>query len=134
MYSGLNKCLLLLTAGIFITLSNTQAQETDPLTITEGYVEKKLGTKVEKVVIQDGTGVQEVTISVPKQRVDGEIEEVVVTAEAPGKSSAQTRIPQVKPYEFIKDYDHDHYGLVIYLGKDLKVPLRLYFSTGPDID
>ena len=127
---SLNK-FLLLVISVFVSFPNISAQETGSLDLTEGFTEKKLGAKVEKISVQENTGIQKVTISVPKNQIAAPIEEIIVIEAAPEKPEREEEqtVPQAKPYEFIKDFDNDRYGLIIYLGKDLRLPLRLYFST-----
>ena len=36
---------------------------------------------------------------------------------------------QLKPHEFVRDYDNNYYGLLIYLGKNESLPLRLYMDA-----
>ncbi len=66
---------------------------------------------------------QAVRLAVPRS---GEpIEEMVVTAQ---RRSGEA-VLQLKPHEFVRDYDNNYYGLVIYLGKNESLPLRLYMDA-----
>jgi hypothetical protein len=98
------------------------ALETGDLQLKEGYIDKASGLRIEKVVVSDKDQIQAVTVSLPQSA--GTIEEVVVTA-----PSDKTPIKQKKRFEWLKDFEHDRYGLVIYLDQKQALPLRLYFAN-----
>jgi hypothetical protein len=99
------------------------AGETADVELRKGYVDPKSGVKVEEIMVVPGQDMQAVRLAVP--RAGEPIEEMVVTARRP---SGET-VLQLKPHEFVRDYDHDYYGLVIYLGKNESLPLRLYMDA-----
>ena len=103
---------------------SVMALETGDLDLKEGFTDPTSGVKVEKVVITGKDEIQEITVSVPQSA--GSIEEVVVTAP---REKSRTTVIQKKRFELLKDYEHDRYGLVIYLDKSQKLPLRLYFNN-----
>ena len=103
---------------------SVMALETGDLDLKEGFTDPTSGVKVEKVVITGTDEIQEITVSVPQSA--GSIEEVVVTAP---REKSLTTVIQKKRFELLKDYEHDRYGLVIYLDKSQKLPLRLYFNN-----
>jgi hypothetical protein len=99
------------------------AGETADVELRKGYVDPKSGVKVEEIMVVPGQDMQAVRLAVPR---GGEpIEEMIVTARRP---SGET-VLQLKPHEFVRDYDNDYYGLVIYLGKNESLPLRLYMDA-----
>jgi hypothetical protein len=111
--------------------------ETGDIRLEEGFVDPQSGVRVDKVVTDPATGMQEIHFAVPRPEPatgveqgagadTGAIDEVVVTGHRPERKFT---LPQLKPHEFVRDYDHDHYGLVIYLGKHESVPLRLYMDS-----
>lgn len=99
------------------------AGETADVELKPGYVDPKSGVKVEDVEVLPGQDVQAVRLAVP--RTGEPIEEMVVTA----RRRSGEPVLQLKPHEFVRDYDHNYYGLVIYLGKNETMPLRLYMDS-----
>lgn len=100
------------------------ALETGELELKAGFVDPSSGVKIEKVTLSDKDQIQEVTVSVPQSA--GTIDEIVVTAP---REKARTTVQQKKRFELLKDFEHDRYGLVIYLDRNQKLPLRLYFDN-----
>lgn len=99
------------------------AQETADVELKAGYVDPKSGVKVEEIVAMPEQDMQAVRLAVPRS---GEpIEEMVVTA----RRRSGEAVLQLKPHEFVRDYDNNYYGLVIYLGKNESLPLRLYMDA-----
>ena len=99
------------------------AEETADIELKAGYVDPKSGVKVEEIVVMPEQDMQAVRLAVP--RGDEPIEEMVVTAQ---RRSGEP-VLQLKPHEFVRDYDHNYYGLVIYLGKNESLPLRLHMDA-----
>jgi hypothetical protein len=98
------------------------ALETGNLQLKEGYIDPSSGLRIEKVVVSDKDQAQVVTVSLPQSA--GTIDEVVVTA-----PEDKTPIKQKKRFEWLKDFEHDRYGLVIYLDQKQTLPLRIYFAN-----
>lgn len=112
--------------AVLLCAAGARATETGEVRLEEGFVDPSSGIRVERVVPDPATGGREVTLAVP--RAPGtveEVEEVVVTAERPRRM----RLPQLKPHRFVSDYEHDYYGLVVYLGKHEDVPVRFYLDA-----
>lgn len=102
------------------------ALETGEVRLEEGFVEPRSGVRVEKIVNDPATGMQEIHLALPRAAVPEEtVEEVIVTAERPRRIT----LPQLKPHRFVADYEHDFYGLVVFLGKHESVPLRFYLDA-----
>ena len=120
--STLANCRAALVVALVLALP-ALAGETADVELRKGYVDPKSGVKVEEIVVVPGQDMQAVRLAVP--RAGEPIEEMVVTARRP---SGET-VLQLKPHEFVRDYDHDYYGLVIYLGKRETMPLRLYMDS-----
>lgn len=116
----------LLCALLLAPLVQAAELQTDWIEPTAGQSEKTLGVSV-KSVEPDASGDSKVTLSIPKSSVGGEgdIEEVRVVGQKPDKTEQRLDIR----HEWVADYDKDNYGLVLYLGKDGTVPLRLYLKA-----
>jgi hypothetical protein len=120
--------VLLTLVATQVLAAELQTQWIEPV---EGFHEDILGveiTAVEPVAAQEGVpeGTQ-VKIMVPKAMLGDrdDIQEIIVI----GKKPEEDKKPQVTiPHKWVADYDKDNYGLVVYLGKDGKLPFRLYFN------
>jgi hypothetical protein len=99
------------------------AQPTGELELREGFMDPQSGVTVEKITTLPGQEFQEIYLSVPK--ATGELEEVIVTA----PRLENKTIEQKKTYTFVRDFDHNHYGLILYLGKEVRLPIRLYLDA-----
>ena len=124
--SALMGLALLLPA---LSLAEDQMTETDWLPLEEGYTGSALGAQIRKIEKDDATGGQKLTITIPKIAISHPdvMEEVVVVGQAP-----QERGPLFDfkyEYEWLDDYDNDHYGLVIRVGKDTNWPIRLFMHS-----
>ncbi len=109
--------LLLVGSGIAF------AGDTADVELRRGYVDPDSGVKVEDIVVLPEKNMQAVHLALPRK--DEPIDELVVTAR---RRSGET-VVQLKPHEFVRDYDHNYYGLVIYLGRNESKPLRLYLDA-----
>lgn len=122
--------LAALLAGAAVAQSVTQ--ETDWMELVKGYKGKTMGAELRDIEPDDGFGRQKVTIAIPKHAIadPDTMEEVRVVGRRPEKFNFE--FPLEFTYEWVDDYDNDYYGLVLHLGKDAKVPIRLYMesSTG----
>ncbi|MGD9660789.1 MAG: hypothetical protein AB7U63_05905 [Porticoccaceae bacterium] len=121
--------LLWLTAMLSLPLTAAELQ-TDWIEPVEGYQENSLGAILKAVDVSPEDGSTRVTISIPKASVaeDSDMEEVVVYGRRADKSEAEINIR----HEWVADYDKDNYGLILYLGKDGNIPLRLYLKGQED--
>lgn len=103
---------------------------TEWITPEQGATESSLGVTIQTVEPIGDEGEQRLTLSVPKsvaQDTDN-IPEVIIYGRKPDKSEPQLHIR----HEWVSDYDADHYGLVLYIGKEGNIPLRLYFKGQDD--
>lgn len=120
--AALPASLRLMTFASLILALPVTALETGDLQLKEGYIDPASGLRIEKVVVSDKDQTQAITVSLPQSA--GTIEEVVVTA-----PEEKAPVTQKKRFEWLKDYEHDRYGLVIYLDRRHKLPLRLHFAN-----
>lgn len=100
---------------------------TDWIEPVEGFSEKSLGAQIRSIESAPADeGGTRVTIAIPKGSVANaeDIEEVIVLGRKPDKTEPTLDIS----HEWVADYDRDYYGLVLYLGKNGNIPLRLYFK------
>lgn len=118
--------LVLLFTGAYVPAT---LAESDVLELKEGSQGNLIGVRVEDVHIDKDQKLKQVTVSIPK--ATGPIEEVVVTAPRLDSPGLDKPVFQLKPYTFIKDYDNDRYGLIIYIGENNRLPFRLYFNGEP---
>lgn len=100
------------------------ATETGEMRLEKGFQDAATGIRIEEIIVSPTEDLQEVHLSVPNSA--GPIEELIVRAK-------RRTIRQSRPYTFLKDFDHDRYGLVIYLGKHETVPLRLYLNASQEV-
>lgn len=107
---------------LFVIATRAFAQTAD-VELRPGYVDPASGIKVEEIVVLPEQDMQAVRLAIP--RGDAAVEEMVVTAR---RRSGET-VLQLKPHEFVRDYEHGYYGLVIYLGRNESKPLRLYLDA-----
>lgn len=114
--------LFVMLFAVPLSILKASALETGDLPLKEGYIDPATGVRVEKVVISEQDQSQTVTVSLPQSA--GTIDEVVVTA-----PKEKAPIKQKKRFELLNDYEHDRYGLVIYLDRRQNLPLRLYFAN-----
>lgn len=97
--------------------------ETADVELRPGYVDPDSGIKVEDIVVLPEQDMQAVHLAIPQH--EQPIDELIVTAR---RRTGET-VLQLKPHEFVRDYDHGYYGLVIYLGRNESKPLRLYLDA-----
>jgi len=116
--------LLLLMSAPWVQAGELQ---TDWITPVKGESEQTLGASVRAVEAAENDGGSKVTIAIPKSALaeDEAIEEIVVVGKRADNSEQRLDIR----HEWVADYDKDNYGLVLYLGKDGNIPLRLYLKA-----
>ncbi|MEH6580756.1 MAG: hypothetical protein V7754_02390 [Halioglobus sp.] len=109
--------------------SQNQMTETDWLEMVEGYKGETIGAQVRKVEEDEETGGQKLTISIPKIAISdpSDMEEVVVVGQAPEERGPIFDFKY--EFEWVDDYDNDHYGLVVRLGKSTNWPIRLFMQS-----
>ncbi|MFV0276714.1 MAG: hypothetical protein ACK5HY_05945 [Parahaliea sp.] len=104
------------------------ATGTDWMELVKGYKDKKTGAELRDIQEGDAGG-RKITIAIPKSAIDapGTLEEVRVVGHRPERMKLE--FPLEIRHEWVEDYDNDYYGLVVYLGKDTTVPIRLYMES-----
>ncbi|WP_439101790.1 hypothetical protein [Congregibacter sp.] len=104
--------------------------ESDWLELVKGHRDVKSGAQVMEVKKDPATGHQTAMIKVPKAVLlsETDMEEVKVVARAPEKREMPDILPELES-EWVDDYDNDHYGLLVKLRSDQKIPFRLFFSA-----
>jgi hypothetical protein len=122
----LSKCFFLILASVLA--ANVVALEESVLELREGFEDTQSGARVERIDIDSNDHSKTVTVSIPKSA--GEIEEVIVSA--PALEPVKKPKKQSYPFKFIKDFDNDRYGLVIFVGPKHDFPVRLYFAGEPE--
>lgn len=119
---------LLITALFLCCLgSPLQALETGWIDLKTGNADKATGIMVSDIQPPDPQNNTIVTIAIPKTSLDdlSDIQPVVVYA----KDSAARPTPLNISYTWVADYDNNYYGLVINLGRQPLLPIRLYLQT-----
>jgi hypothetical protein len=115
-----------LVSAMFSAVISAGELKTDWIEPVEGYEEATLGARVQTLEISPVDGSTTATISIPRIAVDenGTVEEVIIYGKGPDKTEPRVEIP----HEWVSDYDKDNYGLILYLGKNANIPLRLYLK------
>jgi len=99
--------------------------QTDWIEPVQGYEEDVLKATLRAREVSPDDGSTTVTISIPKSSLSDResIDEVIVYGKQGDQSEPELKIR----HEWLADYDQDNYGLVLYLGKNGNIPLRLFF-------
>lgn len=114
-------------AAVFASLAGAAGMETEWIDPDPGFTESQLGARVHSIEeLPDAAG-QRVIIEIPKESLQyrTDIPEVVITARRTDRSEWRLEIP----HAWLADYDNDNYGLVLYLGRNQNLPLRLFLKT-----
>ncbi|MDA8962120.1 hypothetical protein N9H37_02060 [Congregibacter sp.] len=111
-------------------LAQSVGMESDWLELVKGHRDGKSGAQVMDVKADAATGNQTVMIKVPKvvMASDYDMEEVRVVGQAPEETEMPDLLPELET-EWVDDYDNDHYGLLVKLKSNQKIPFRLFFSA-----
>ena len=101
--------------------------ETEWITPDEGFTESRLGVRVHDIEELPDEAGRRVTVEIPRESLQyrTDIPEIVITAQRADRSERQLEIP----HAWLADYDNDHYGLVLYLGRNQNLPFRLFLKT-----
>ncbi|WOJ94711.1 hypothetical protein R0135_05970 [Congregibacter variabilis] len=126
----LRTLVALLALSPLTGLTQSLGMETDWLELVKGHRDGKSGAQVMDVKADAATGHQTVMIKVPKVAMDSDsdMEEVRVVGQAPEDTEMPVLLPELET-EWVDDYDNDHYGLLVKLKSDQKIPFRLFFSA-----
>lgn len=129
-----NRLWLLLTpllAFMSVTaFGQTAEMQSDWLELVKGHRDSKSGAEVMGVEQDLSSGHRTVMVKVPKVALASEtdMEEVRVVGQAPKKREMPDLLPEFET-QWVDDYDNDHYGLLVKLKSDQKIPFRLFFSA-----
>lgn len=120
----------LLFAGLLAHGSLAQegtSLSSDWIELVKGEKGATLGVELRDIEPGTEPGTRKVTLAVPKKSVSNpdEMEEVLVVGRKPDAPE-----PIEYRYEWVKDYDNDNYGLVIYIGEG-DYPIRLFMNSKP---
>ena len=104
--------------------------QSDWLELVKGHRDSKSGVQIMDVNSDPDTGHQTAMIRIPKTALndDSDMEEVRVIGKAPEKYEMPDLLPELET-EWVDDYDNDHYGLLVKLNSEQKIPFRLFFSA-----
>ncbi len=120
------KSLRHLVLGLTVVAAPVLAEDlkTEWIEPVEGYEESGMGAQLRNIETEGED--TRVTIGIPKSSLANtdDIEEVVVVGKQPDKREFNLDIE----HEWVSDYEKDYYGLVLYLGKDGNIPLRLHLK------
>lgn len=110
--------------------SQSMGMESDWLELVKGHRDGKSGAQVMDIKEDPSTGHRTAMIKVPKVVLlsETDMEEVKVVAKMPEKAEMPDLLPEFES-EWVDDYDNDHYGLLVKLKSDQKIPFRLFFSA-----
>jgi hypothetical protein len=120
------RLLLLWPLAMLAQGEDVEPVQSDWLELVKGYKGETLGTEMRE--IEDDGENRTVTLAIPKESIShpDTIEEVVVVGRKP-----QELEPLEIEYKWLDDYDEDNYGLVIYLGRNSRWPIRFYLNSDP---
>ncbi len=117
-----------------LAMNGAQAQsegmQSDWLELVKGHRDSRTGAEIMGVADDERTGDKMVMVKVPKAVLASEtdMEEVRVVAQVPEKRELPNPLPELET-EWVDDYDNDHYGLLVKLREDQRLPFRLFFSA-----
>ena len=120
------RLLLLSPLAMLAQGEDVEPVQSDWLELVKGYKGETLGTEMRD--IEDDGENRTVTLAIPKESIGhpDSIEEVVVVGRKPEELE-----PLEIEYKWLDDYDEDNYGLVIYLGRNSRWPIRFYLNSDP---
>ncbi|MCR8922945.1 hypothetical protein NO559_09185 [Dasania sp. GY-MA-18] len=120
-----NKVRVIFSVLLMFWVGNIMAADvisTGLLTLEPGFVGEEMAVEVVAVEFDSEQGYTKITLTIPLSEY--ELGAIQV------KSAKDDIIPQLLPYKKIENNsNNDKVGVVIYVGKSLKLPIRLYFDT-----
>lgn len=128
MKTGLYAVLLAVVAVILLPAQAEEIQ-TEWIEPVTGFRESALGARLGLVETLSGGRGTRVTIEIPRGAIadTDDIHEIVVMGRGPG-GDGDERVMSVR-HQWVSNYDEDNYGLLLYLGGEDNLPLRLYFKA-----
>lgn len=122
LFRGVILAMALLMAGATIA----KDVRTDWIEPVVGFQEKAIGARVDEVDTSD-EGVTRMVIAIPKKKLKStdQIQEVVVYSMKPAPSGG----PKINiSHEWATDFAGDYYGLILHIGENGNLPIRLYLK------
>lgn len=119
-----NLSLLALLAALPVYAAELKTEWIEP---KEGFSEQILGARIKSIESLPGDEGQRVTIEIPRESMTEaeSMQEIVITARQPDQSESIIKVR----HEWVNDYENDFYGLVLYLGKNSNLPIRIYLKS-----
>lgn len=114
-------------AALAATAAMGAELETEWIEPNEGFTESRFGVRIQDIEeLPDDAG-RKILVEIPRESLQHrtDIPEIVITARRADRSERELEIP----HAWLADYDNDHYGLVIYLGRNQNLPFRLFLKT-----
>ncbi|MEO1081853.1 MAG: hypothetical protein AAFY29_20010 [Pseudomonadota bacterium] len=110
--------------------AQSEGMQSDWLELVKGHRDSRTGAQIMGVADDASTGDKMVMVKVPKAVLASEtdMEEVRVVAQVPEKRELTNPLPELET-QWVDDYDNDHYGLLVKLKEDQRLPFRLFFSA-----
>ena len=101
--------------------------ETGWLELSPGEVDKTTGTRI-YAVDSSGDNDTQISVAIPKTRISerDNIEEMVIIGRQ--REGVELPLPNIS-YEWVDDYDRDHYGLLVRFGERSRYPVRFFFKS-----
>ncbi len=114
-------------AALAATAAMGAELETEWIEPHEGFTEPRFGVRVHDIEELPDEAGRKILVEIPRESLQHrtDIPEIVITARRKDRSERQLEIP----HAWLADYDNDHYGLVIYLGRNQNLPFRLFLKT-----
>ena len=109
-------------------MAQSLGMQSDWLELVKGHRDGTTGAQIMDISEDSASDHQTVMVKIPKTSMEDDMEEVKVVAQMPEEFEIPDVLPELET-QWVDDYDNDHYGLLVKLKKDQKVPFRLFFSA-----
>ncbi|WP_156820767.1 hypothetical protein [Dasania marina] len=117
--------LILIFLSLFCTADNVADGDRAPtglLQLEPGFIDADVGVEVVTVEFDSLQGLTIITLTLPMRQEN--VGNLFI------KTDKDLLLPQFKPYEKLSiEGNDDKIGVIIYVGKRLKLPIRLYFDS-----
>lgn len=128
-FRKLGSCLVFsLVLAFAVSAAQPLGSKTGWIDLVKGHIDETSGADVRDVQPGEQEGTVRVTLAIPKTRLainPNQLEEVRVVGRRPEPIDL---LPDFR-YEWVANYDNDHYGLIIHLRDDGTLPLRLFLDS-----
>ena len=111
----------------FTFQAQAETLQTGWMELRPGQLDKESGAHI-YAVETIGDSETQVSVAIPKHRIRerDQIEEMVIIGQQ--REGRELTLPDIH-YEWVADYDRDHYGLLIRFGERSRFPVRLFFKS-----